>query len=169
MIRKVLVLNQDYSAFTLCSVQKAFLLVYLGKAEMVAESHLQQMRSVSCTFPMPSVIRLNRYVSLPYRHGVMLSRQNVFKRDGHKCQYCGSTKDLTLDHVTPRSRGGKTSWENLLTACKPCNNRKGDYTPEEAGMPAKQRPFKPGFVMFLRDFSGQINDEWMDYLGRKVR
>ena len=133
MSQKVLVLNQDYSALTICSMPKAFLLVYLNKAELVAESTTAKLHSISQTFPFPSVIRLNRYVYFPYK-GVVLTRQNIFKRDANTCQYCGSKDHLTLDHVMPKSRQGRTSWDNLTTACKYCNSKKGDLTPEEAGM-----------------------------------
>ena len=168
MGRKVLVLNQDYSAFSICSVPKAFLLVYLDKAELVAESEQFMLRTVSAEFPMPTVIRLHRYISLPYK-GVMLTRQNIFKRDGHHCQYCGTTEDLTLDHVLPKSRGGKTSWDNLATACKRCNSRKGDYTPEEANLKLRQKPFKPTFLVFLREFSGSLEQSWMPFLTKKEK
>ena len=168
MARKVLVLNQDFTAFTICSVTKAFLLVFMNKAEMVSEDEKVNLRSVSRSFPMPSVIRLNRYVTRPFRQGgVVLNRQNVFKRDNHKCQYCNSVKDLTLDHVQPKSRGGKTTWDNLVTACRPCNGKKGDFTPDEAGMKLHGKPFKPSFVMFLRDFSERVSEDWMLYLGQK--
>lgn len=166
--KKVLILNQDYRALTVCSVQKAFILVYLKKAEMVLESSEGQLRTVSEFYPMPSIIRLFRYVNLPYK-GVMLSRQNIFKRDEGKCQYCGSTKDLTLDHVLPRSKGGRSTWDNLVSACKPCNSRKGDLTPEEAKMPLSRPPFKPSFIMFLRDFSGKAQEEWKPYLGKSLK
>lgn len=168
MGRKVLVLNQDYSAFTICSVPKAFLLVYLKKADLIAESETEKLRSISETFPMPSVIRLHKYVYLPYR-GVMLTRQNIFKRDNHECQYCGTTDDLTLDHVMPKSRGGRTSWDNLVTACKRCNSRKGDFTPDEAGLFLPQKPYKPSFVMFLRDFSGTVDASWLPFLAKKEK
>lgn len=166
--RKVLILNQDYTALTICTVQKAFILVYLKKAEMISENKNQPLRTVSSTYPMPSIIRLFRYVNLPYR-GVMLSRQNIFKRDGNACQYCGSPHDLTLDHVLPKSRSGRSTWDNLVTACKNCNSKKGDSTPEEADMPLKRPPFKPSFIMFLRDFSGAIDEEWKQYLGKRFK
>jgi len=117
---------------------------------------------------MPSVIRLFKYVHLPYK-GVMLTRQNIFKRDGYCCQYCGKVDELTLDHVVPKSRGGKSNWDNLTTACKRCNSRKGDFTPEEARMMLVQRPFKPSFVMFLRDFSGNIAEDWQPFLSKKTK
>lgn len=163
MARKVLVLNSDYRALTVCSVYKAFLLVFLDKAEVVNQVENTFLRSVSQSFPMPSVIRLYSYVNMPYK-SVMLNRHNIFKRDGHRCVYCSSREDLTIDHVMPRSRGGKTKWTNLVTACKKCNARKGDYTPEEAGMRLPYAPFKPSFVVFLRDFSGIGDDTWKPYL-----
>lgn len=165
---KVLVLNQDYSALSVCTVPKAFLLVYLNKAEMLAESPHDFLRTVSSNYPLPIVIRLHRYIHLPYR-GVVLSRPNVFKRDGNRCQYCGAYDNLTLDHVIPKSRGGKTNWDNLATACKRCNSRKGDHTPEEVDMPLWQRPFHPSFLMFIRDFSGLADENWLPYLGAKER
>ncbi len=161
-----MVLNQDYSALSVCSVPKAFLLVYMRKAELIAYSPTHALRTVTESYPMPTVVRLNNYIHLPYR-GVMMTRQNIFKRDGNRCQYCGTPDDLTLDHVMPKSRGGKTNWDNLATACKRCNSRKGDYTPEEAEMPLRQCPFRPSFLIFLRDFSGIVDDGWLPYLGAK--
>ncbi len=164
--KRALVLNQDYSPVTVCNIQKAFLLVYLKKAELVATDEILKLRSISKAYPFPSVIRLINYVSMPYR-GVMLTRQNIFKRDGHNCQYCGSDKDLTLDHLIPRSKGGKSSWNNLVTACKRCNARKGDNKPEESGLKLARPPFKPSHVMFIRDFSGTVSEQWMPYLKTK--
>ena len=168
MGKKVLILNQDFSAISICSVPKAFLLVYLNKAEMVSHSGNARLRTVTTAYPLPSIIRLHNYVHIPYRNGVVLNRQNIFKRDGGQCQYCGVSRDLTLDHVHPRSRGGKTSWDNLVTACKGCNSRKGDATPEEAQMPLRQRPFRPSFVMFLRDFTDKVSEDWTTYLGQRA-
>jgi HNH endonuclease len=168
MAQKVLVLNQDYTPLTICSVPKAFLLVYLRKADLLVESATSKLHSISASFPMPSVIRLHKYVYLPYR-GVVLSRQNIFKRDGGCCQYCGAREDLTLDHVMPKSRGGRTSWDNLATACRRCNSKKGDFTPEEANMALRVKPFKPSFIMFLRDFSGNIEEEWLPFVGTKEK
>ena len=168
MGRKVLVLNQDYRALTVCSVNRAFLLVYMEKAELVTNAKNAFLRTITKSYAVPSIIRLHDYVNIPYK-GVVLTRHNVFKRDAHLCQYCGAKSELTLDHVLPRSRGGQTTWDNLATACKPCNSRKGDLTPEEAKMPLSRRPFKPSFFMFLRDFSGQIDEEWLTYLGKKSK
>ncbi len=166
MTAKVLVLNLDFTPVTICTVQRAFLLVYLEKADLVSENRKHRLNTISTSFPMPAVIKLKKYISIPYR-GVMLSRENIFKRDGHKCLYCGSRKDLTLDHVLPRARGGKTSWNNLATACKRCNSKKGDFSPEEVDMRLPYKPFKPSYVMFLREFSGYDYEEWKPFLEPK--
>lgn len=163
MTSSVLVLNQDFSPLTVCSRERAFLLIYLKKADLLSADKNAVLRSVSKTFQSPSVIKINRYVNIPYR-GVVLTRHNIFKRDGNQCQYCGTSKDLTLDHLIPRSKGGKSTWSNLVTACKTCNARKGDFTPEKVGLKLKNRPSKPSYVMFLMDHSGQVREEWRQYL-----
>ena len=141
----VLLLNQDYSALTICSVQRAVVLILLRKAELVEAHPDRYVRSPSTRLPWPSIVRLKFFVSVPYKK-VMLSRQNVFRRDRFTCQYCGQGSDLTLDHVVPKSRGGGDTWKNLVTACNPCNNRKGNRTPEEAGMELLTEPGEPNYV-----------------------
>ncbi|MDQ3394151.1 MAG: HNH endonuclease [Bacteroidota bacterium] len=163
MMRNVLVLNQDFSPFTVCTVQRAFLLVFLQKAELLSGAANQSLRTISEVYPMPAVIRLHHYIRIPYR-GVVLTRQNIFKRDHFECQYCGAGKELTIDHVMPRSRGGKSTWKNLITACKHCNAKKGHHTPQEAGMALAKQPYKPSYIIFLRDFSGLSREEWRPYL-----
>jgi 5-methylcytosine-specific restriction endonuclease McrA len=163
MNRSVLLLNQDYSPLSICSMEKAFILVFLNKAELLTEAEEGSIRTVTDSFPMPAVIRLFRYINLPYR-GVVLSRQNVFKRDRFICQYCGNSKNLTLDHVVPRSKGGKTSWGNLVAACRRCNTMKGDRTPEDAGLRLLSKPHKPTYMMFLREHSGAMRKEWQPFL-----
>lgn len=161
---KVLVLNQDYTALSVCSVAKAFLLVYLEKADMLSPVAGQYIHTVSSRFEVPSIIRLRSYVHFPYRNTVVLNRQNIFKRDNGGCVYCDTRRNLTLDHVMPSSRGGRSSWENLVTACKECNSKKGNLTPQEAGMPMLRKPFRPSFVMYLRNFT-TVHTEWINYLG----
>jgi len=163
MNHRVLVLNQDFRPISVCSVERAFVLVYLNKSELVRPCNGHKLHSISCEFPMPSVIRLNRYVSVPYK-GVNLTRQNIFKRDNGECQYCGTKKDLTLDHVIPSSKGGEHSWRNLITACKKCNAKKGDRTPDEAGMLLKRKPYKPNYATFLKDHSNGHEGEWNEFL-----
>jgi 5-methylcytosine-specific restriction endonuclease McrA len=135
----------------------------MKKVEMVSSFNGDKFHTVDKAYNIPAVVRLQKYINVPYR-GVELSRNNIFKRDAHECQYCGSKKDLSLDHVLPRSKGGGSNWKNLVTACKACNARKGDCTPEEANMPLANRPYKPSYLLFLRDFSGFKYEEWRPYL-----
>jgi 5-methylcytosine-specific restriction endonuclease McrA len=128
----VLVLNATYEAINITSARHALTLIVKGSA-IVEES--REIR-VHRDYMLPSVVRLRNYRRIPSRVQVV-SRKNLYARDNYTCQYCGeefAAKDLTLDHVMPKSRGGMSRWENLVTCCKPCNHRKGDRTPEEAGM-----------------------------------
>lgn len=159
----VLVLNQDYSALTICSVQRAIILIHLRKADLVEATPGHWIRSPSVQFPWPSIVRLKIYVRMPYRK-IMLSRKNILRRDKFRCQYCGSKDSLTVDHVMPKSRGGKDTWKNLVAACTKCNNRKGNRTPEEANMTLHRKPFRPNHVMFIRDYVGNVSDTWKPYL-----
>ena len=164
---KALVLNQDYSPISICSIQRAFVLVFMEKVEMVETFNGSKFHTIDQAFPIPAVIKLQRYINIPYK-SVELSRNNIFRRDNFECQYCQSTKELTLDHLIPRSKGGKSTWKNLVTACKSCNSIKGDETPAAVGLNLKTEPFKPSYLMFLRDFSGDRYEEWMPFLGAKI-
>ncbi len=161
---RVLVLNQSYEPISVCGVQKAIILIFLSKAEIVVEDHDRKIRSVRSMWPFPSVIRLHAYIRLPYIK-IELSRKNILRRDGHRCTYCGSTAPpLTIDHVYPRSRGGQDTWENLVCACVRCNNRKGNRTPEEAGLTMHQPPRKPSHVMFIQHIEGSVKEQWKPFL-----
>ncbi len=160
---RVLVLNADYQAIGVCAAERAFVLVFMKKAEMLSEDPEKRLRSISRSYSFPSIIRLYRFVALPYKR-VNLTRQNIFRRDNNTCVYCGVKEYLTIDHVVPRSMGGRDSWENLVTACQKCNSRKGNQTPEQAEMSMSHKPFRPSFVMFLGNFSGKIKDDWKPYL-----
>ncbi len=159
----VLVLNQDFSALTVCTVRRAIVLIHLHKADMVESIPERAMRSPSVSFPWPSIVRLRFYVRVPYRR-IMLSRRNILRRDGFRCQYCSGREQLTVDHVMPKSRGGRHIWTNLVAACTRCNNKKGNRTPEEAGMSLYRNPFRPSHVMFIRDYVGTVDDKWKPYL-----
>ncbi|OFY62927.1 MAG: HNH endonuclease [Bacteroidetes bacterium RIFCSPLOWO2_02_FULL_36_8] len=163
MNQRVLVLNQDFQAVNTCTYKKGFLLVYMDKAEVVNVYPNKYIHSPRFAYPLPSIIRLKDFVKLPFK-SIMLTKHNVLKRDNYECQYCGSSKELTLDHLMPRSRGGAHSWTNVVTACKNCNSRKGDSTPEEAKMNLRNKPFRPSFIMYLRNFSGGIDEAWKNYL-----
>ena len=159
----VLVLNQDYSPISICTIQRAFVLVFHKKVELLEKYSLVSLRTVSRVFPAPAVVRLKNYAKVPFKK-VALTRQNIYKRDNFRCQYCGTKQNLTIDHVIPKARSGGDTWTNLVTACQDCNSRKNDNTPDEAGMPLLSKPFRPNYMMFLRDFSGYICDEWEPYL-----
>ncbi|MEM6348130.1 MAG: HNH endonuclease [Bacteroidota bacterium] len=160
---QVLVLNQDYQAISVCKAEKALILVLGQKAELINDVADRKFRSVKRDFQFPSIIRLYRYVPLPYRK-VALSRENIFRRDGYRCVYCGSKYDLTLDHLIPSSKGGRTSWDNLVTACRDCNSHKGDLSLEDSGLELDFKPFRPSWIMFLRQFAGLVREDWKPYL-----
>jgi len=159
----VLVLNNDYRALTVTSVQRATVLVLLQKADLIQATDRRFIRSASLKLPWPSIVRLRVYVRVPYKK-IMLTRKNVMRRDGSQCQYCGCRDRLTIDHVRPKSRGGRDTWENLVAACVPCNNTKGNKTPDEADMKLSRKPFRPSYVMYIRDFVGSMDDTWKPYL-----
>ena len=164
LANRVLVLNQSYEPISVCSAKKAFLLIFLLKADLVAEREDRVLRSVNATYPYPSVIRLSSYIRVRFKN-VELSRRNILRRDNNQCQYCGKiTTPLTLDHIIPRSRGGMDTWDNLVTACIRCNNRKGNQTPEEAGIKLAKQPRKPHHVIFLKNFMGKVDVAWKPYL-----
>src|SRR5262245_30623657 len=145
----VLVLNASYEPINICSARRAMVLVCKGAA-LVQEVSAHWVRSGKTRLPLPSVIRLLAYRAVP-RVTRSVSRKSVMVRDGHTCQYCHSVlppSKLTLDHVLPRSRGGRSTWENLVACCYPCNNRKGDRLPAEARM-ALLRPPRP-FGLYAR-------------------
>lgn len=149
---------------TICNVKKAIVLILLGKAELVADNQRKKIHTVSKTYPWPSVIRLNDFIRVPYKK-IILTRRNILKRDGHKCAYCGrGDLPLTIDHVIPKSKGGDDSWENLVAACLPCNNKKGDRTPEEAEMKLRIKPYTPNHIMFIKSAVGRMEEAWKPYL-----
>ena len=138
----VLVLNQNYEPLNVYNARRAFVLVDRGKAE-VLEHGEGGIRTVRYLFHLPSVIRMIYLIKRP-RPTMRLSRREVFNRDRYTCQYCGrQTRELTLDHVIPRHRGGRHDWENLASACKVCNHRKAGRTPSEARMRLLREPFAP--------------------------
>ncbi|MFH0913690.1 MAG: HNH endonuclease [Chloroflexota bacterium] len=139
----VLVLNQNYEPLHICRARRAVVLLFRGKAEML-EDGAGFMHSAGGAFPIPSVIRVVYLVKRHRNHQGRLTRPEVFRRDQFTCQYCGKkTQQLTLDHVTPRYRGGKHIWENVVSSCVVCNRRKAGSTPEQAGMKLLRRPAPP--------------------------
>ena len=156
-------LNASFEPLNVCTVRRAHVLVFKGKAEVVEEL-LQPLRSAADTFPWPHVIRLLHYVRVPRAVKRKISRRALFARDGHKCVYCGSSGRLTLDHVVPRSRGGDSVWENVVTSCAPCNLRKGNRLPEEIEMRMHITPRAPTPALFVTLSASRIPDRWQPYL-----
>jgi 5-methylcytosine-specific restriction endonuclease McrA len=164
---RVLVLHSSYEAINICYARKAVNMLLAGKADVVEHSCVL-VRSSTIHFPLPEVIRLHRFISLPYRP-IPFCRKNILLRDGFCCQYCGmrfSPEQLTLDHVIPISRGGKDAWNNVVTACKPCNHKKGNNLMEEIGMMVLSRPRRPTLPTFLHlvRLMGEKREVWRKYL-----
>lgn len=160
-------MNITYEPLKIINWKKAITMVCLGKVEVI-EEYNQEIHSVSFTIRLPSVVRLLRMVKRP-NTPVKFSRQNIYARDRYRCQYCGSrfaTEELTYDHVLPKSRGGRTKWENIVTCCVECNRKKGGRTPEEAHMSLVRKPARPSWVPAIRITIGfqRVPETWRDYL-----
>lgn len=162
---QVLVLNASFEPLNICSVRRAHVLVYKGKAEVVEHGE-RSLRSASAAYLWPIVIRLLSYVRVPRVVHRKISRRALFARDGWRCQYCGQTGRLTLDHVIPRSRGGESVWENVVASCAPCNMKKGDRLPEEAGMQPLRKPRAPAPALFITLGVARLPERWAPYLGQ---
>lgn len=160
---KVLVLNATYEPLNVCTVKRAIVLMLKEKAEVVEVSG-RQCHSAHATFPLPDVIKLSYFVKIPRGGERKISRRAVFSRDNHRCQYCGSHTHLTIDHVIPRSRGGATSWENIVTSCAPCNAHKGDRLPREVGMHPRTSPRSPSPVAYIFLAVSEMRHSWERYL-----
>ena len=163
----VLVLNATYEPVNVCGARRAIVLVLKGAALTEEVSH-HEIRANRLSLPVPSVIRLLEYRRIPYQTRV-LSRKNILMRDRYTCQYCAETltaNALTLDHVLPRARGGKSTWENLVACCYRCNNVKGDRTPEQAGMRLlkQPRPFNLHTNRHLMRLMAHSDSRWRKYL-----
>lgn len=164
---RTLVLDQGYQPHRVVSWQRAVTMLFDGKVEVV-EEYSEDVRSVTLTIKMPAVVRLLRAVR--GNRGVKFSRMNVATRDGFRCQYCRRQlplSRLTYDHVLPRCQGGKTRWDNIVMACRPCNGRKAHRTPEQARMPLLKQPVRPKWlpiVAFRIDPSFTVPDLWANWL-----
>lgn len=161
---KTLVVDSSYIARSIISTERAFVISYKGNADIIAE-YPETFGLVNPKLEIfkPSIIRVFNYVKLNFQK-VPLTRDNVFKRDDYECVYCGASnkKDLTLDHVIPQSKGGPNTWDNLVTACKSCNNEKSDLTLKEYGKQIP-KPQRPHYLMLLKKVH-HIPEEWKPYL-----
>ncbi len=161
----VIVLSAGYEFMGLVSWQRAMLLMFNGKVEVIKESD-QVVRTVSQTYRVPAVIRLLKFIRQMYRREVPFSRKNILIRDSFVCQYCGrenSCSELTLDHIIPKVQGGLNNWTNVVACCRTCNVRKGGRTPRQASMTLIRKPFKPTIMEFIniyldRKFGINLNE-----------
>lgn len=168
-MERTLVLNATFEPIKIVDWQRAMTLWVKGKVEIVA-THDREVRSVSFTFKLPSVVRLLRFVRIRQRYDyVPFTRANIYARDHRTCQYCGRTfafEDLTFDHVIPSAQGGRKTWDNIVTSCMPCNKRKASRTPAQAGMTLIRTPCKPKSTPALRVTFGMRNtpESWKTWL-----
>jgi 5-methylcytosine-specific restriction endonuclease McrA len=161
---RVLVLNATYEPINVCTVRRAVVLLLKDKAEVIEHADWD-LRSASRTIHRPVVIRLVSYVRIPRdTHRRKITRRAVFARDQWTCQYCGSRSNLTVDHVIPKSKGGLSSWENIVASCAPCNRRKGNALPRQVGMHLLKQPRTPSPHVFIHVASPTIPSAWLQYL-----
>lgn len=153
----VLVLNYDYTPLNVTTIRRGFVLVDKGKAEIVKSDDSPIVAGYK-TYIRPVIIRLLKYIK-HFTRNLRANRNRIYKRDNYQCVYCGSRKDLTLDHVIPKSRGGTNDWMNLVTSCSKCNVKKSDKTPEEAKMKMIHKPYAPTLI----NENKMIEKIWDDY------
>jgi 5-methylcytosine-specific restriction endonuclease McrA len=162
-----LVLNATYQPLCVVSVRRALVLALKGKAEVVHTNGIT-FHSESLEIQAPSVVRLNYFVKVPYRARSSLSRRAVLVRDEFECQYCGRTAE-NVDHVIPRSRGGGHTWDNVVAACRPCNSRKENRSPADAGLTLKHPPREPHDSVWIVVAVDRVDPQWEQYLKRPLR
>ena len=159
----VLVLNANYSPMTICTAKRAISLHFLDKIDILS-NYEEKINSPSLSLELPSVIKIRTYIK-NNNMAVEISRKNILARDNYKCQYCGKqSKSLTVDHVLPKFRNGQDTWENLVAACKNCNQLKGEKTPEEAKMPLLKKPKRPNRIHYFQRLVKDKQADWRPYL-----
>lgn len=168
---KILVLNSTYEPLQFCNAKRGIVMVLTGRAEQV-DCDGYVVRSPSTSFQLPTVIRVLKTVKRAPRKGIAFSKKNILRRDNYTCQYCGETSSsLTVDHIMPKSRGGKTTWTNVVVACKPCNLKKGNYTLTEVDMKLLVKPYKPDFQLHpftIPSGPKSYLESWQKYLPAKL-
>lgn len=160
----VLLLNATHEPLRFISLKRAVVLVLQEKAEILEEEPDRLVRAAKISLPAPKVIRLTRFVQIPYRARIPLTGHAVMVRDNHKCAYCTKRKGTTVDHVQPRSRGGKHEWTNVVAACSPCNAKKADKLLSEIGWELQFKPFVPKGTFWLVLGVGEVDPIWEPYL-----
>lgn len=168
--RKVLILNHTFEPLQVCAARRAVILLFTGKAERVEDSQ-HAIRSPSTVFVLPLVIRLHHFVKKPIQTTISFNKKNILKRDAYTCQYCGrnSGERMTIDHIVPKAQGGRTVWENVVSACRACNLTKGSRRPGEAGMHLLRKPSRPHSVSYLGilAYTSPQYHAWRKYLPRE--
>jgi 5-methylcytosine-specific restriction endonuclease McrA len=159
---RALVLNGTFEPLSVVPARRAACLVLAERADLLHDDGTA-IHSERIVIPTPSVVRLRSVVRVPFHRRTALSRRAVFARDGGVCQYCGAHAD-SIDHVLPRSRGGPHDWDNVVAACRPCNVRKRDRTPDEASMRLARRPVAPRDQLWVMGAVARIPDDWWPYL-----
>tara|TARA_B100001769_G_C22104090_1_gene596317 strand:- start:2186 stop:2683 length:498 start_codon:yes stop_codon:yes gene_type:complete len=164
-MESILVLNADYTPINITDLKRAFNLIYKGKAEIIKHNIIYPIITELRKFKRPTIIRLLSYVSIPFRK-VTLNRKNIFRRDRYKCLYCGekNKNKLTIDHVTPKSKGGKNTWENLVTCCKRCNSHKDDKLPYQTNLQLIYKPYKPTYLEFIKNITAEQSSDWTSFI-----
>lgn len=161
--RAVLVLNANYFPLAICTAKRAICLKVLNKVDVLV-NYESTVHSPTTSLPLPSVVKVKEFIHYNSLN-IELSRKNIIMRDNHICQYCGTTKGpITIDHIIPKVRGGGDSWENLTTACRTCNQKKGDRLPEEAGMVLEKQPKKPSRIHYYQKYVNTLQSDWKPYL-----
>lgn len=165
-MERVILLNGDYTFLNTISWKRAICLWVKGKTEVLKYGEKALKLANGSFMKMPSVMRLVKIIRGIYKSRVPYTKKNVMIRDGFECAYCGSKSDLTIDHVIPKTKGGKTSFENCVTACRPCNLKKGSKTPNEANMYLKRQPVCPTISEFFRIRMKQLDiDNYLKEIG----
>jgi 5-methylcytosine-specific restriction endonuclease McrA len=159
----VLLLNATYEPHMVINLKRAIVLILEDKAEVIHESD-DVVRSASLQMNKPEVIRLKTFVKVPYRARIPLTRRAVLNRDKGTCAYCKKPNATTIDHVVPRSKGGRHEWENVVAACRPCNAKKDDKTLEQTGWRLDFTPFAPKGRFWLIVGIKEVPQEWAPYL-----
>lgn len=163
---KTLKLDSSYRPIEIITAEEAFGMIYMGRANLVEQYDNKSFTTTTTSYPVPCVISLNRFVKIS-KSPLRCNKRNVIWRDRNTCQYCRrifSANDLTLDHVTPKSRGGPKSWDNIVTSCNKCNQIKGNRTPREAGMIPMRVPTRPPIHVFEILSPDDAHPKWKTYL-----
>ncbi|VAV99953.1 HNH endonuclease family protein [hydrothermal vent metagenome] len=167
IVVRTLVLNASNEPLSVVAARRAIVLLYRERADLVARSN-RVWHAESASFAVPSVVRLRRYVPVPYKRSIPISRRAIFLRDDHRCQYCGRRAE-NIDHVIPKVQGGKHIWENVVASCQRCNSRKGGRTPLQAGLTLIRTPVRPGrFDWVYVAAGGYADGTWQPFVGEQL-